>query len=313
MREICRDFARAVHKGPRFRALPGVRTFIGIDLVLERDGVIATRDHPELRGAINRRLRTGQLVRVLPGVYSSPTGAAEFRHRVAAVPLWDPDAVLTHEAAAALTFWPTIRVPVIRCAVRHEKAPQRGYAFTRERIPPELVWRYGSVLLTSPTLTALDLAAATDGGSIDRALLRRKTTLDLMRQALVLTARRRGNPDRRRLLLDSRDDPWSAAERQCHRLFREAGITGWKGNQLVTLEQQEFFVDIMFRRLRLVVEIDGREFHIGAEVFESDRHRQNLLVLHGWRVLRITWAMITDEPDRVIAMVREAMVQAAAA
>jgi very-short-patch-repair endonuclease len=288
-----------------------VRTFVDVELVVERFGVIATRDHPELRGAINRRVRNGRLVRVLPGVYSPPAAATELRQRVAAVPLWDLDAIITHEAAAALTFWPDIRVPVIRCAVKHAKAPQRGYTFVREHIPPELVWRHGPVLLTNPTLTALDLAADTDGGSIDRALLRRKTTLHLMREALVLTGRRRGNPDRRKLLLDSRDNPWSTAERRCHRLFREAGITGWKGNQPVMLEQQEFFVDIMFRRLRLVVEIDGREFHIGVEVFESDRRRQNLLVLHGWRVLRITWAMITDEPDQVVAMVREAMAQAA--
>ena len=67
------------------------------------------------------------------------------------------------------------------------------------------------------------------------------------------------------------------------------------------------YADVVFRRLRLVIEVDGREFHSKAEVFESDRHRQNLLVLRGWRVLRITWAMIQDEPDRVIAMVREAM------
>lgn len=290
-----------------------MRTFVDVDLVLARNGVIATRDHPELRGAINRRVRTGQLVPVLPGVYTLPADATDTRRRMAAVPPWDPDAILTHEAAAALTFWPDIRVSVIRCAVKHEKAPQRGYAFVRERIPPELVWRHGPVMLTNPTLTALDLAAGTDGGSIDLALLKRKTTLDLMREALVLTGRRRGNPDRRRLLIDSRDEPWSTAERQCHRLFREAGITGWKGNQSVTLEQQEFFVDIMFRRLRLVVEIDGRKFHTDAEVFESDRRRQNLLVLHGWRVLRITWAMITHEPDRVVALVREAIAQSAAA
>lgn len=290
-----------------------MKSFVDVDLVIARNGVIATREHPELRGAINRRVRNGQLVPVLPGVYTTPAGATDLRARVAAVPLWDPAAVVTHEAAAALTFWPDVKVSVIRCAVKHEKATQRGYAFVRERIPPELVWRYGSVLLTNPTLTALDLAGDTDGGSIDRALLKRATTLDLMREALTLTARRRGNAERRRLLLDSREEPWSTAERQCHRLFRAAGITGWRGNRPITLEQQEFYVDIMFRRLRLVIEIDGRKFHTEPEVFESDRHRQNLLVLHGWRVLRITWAMISDEPDQVITMVREAIAQSAAA
>ena len=42
------------------------------------------------------------------------------------------------------------------------------------------------------------------------------------------------------------------------------------------------------RPIRLIIEIDGREFHTDPEVFESDRSRQNLLVLDGWRVLRFT-------------------------
>ena len=35
--------------------------------------------------------------------------------------------------------------------------------------------------------------------------------------------------------------------------------------------------------------------------------RQHLLVLNGWFVLRFTWAMIEEHPERVIAMVREAI------
>ncbi len=63
----------------------------------------------------------------------------------------------------------------------------------------------------------------------------------------------------------------------------------------------------MFRRLRLVIEIDGRFTTQAAEVFETDRWRQNLLVLDGWCVLRFTWAMIEERPEEVIAMVREAI------
>jgi hypothetical protein len=47
--------------------------------------------------------------------------------------------------------------------------------------------------------------------------------------------------------------------------------------------------------------------HTGAEAFETDRWRQNLLVLNGWFVLRFTWAMIEEHPEKVIAMVREAI------
>ena len=68
-----------------------------------------------------------------------------------------------------------------------------------------------------------------------------------------------------------------------------------------------FYADLIFRKLKLVIEIDGRLYHTGAEVFETDRRRQNLLVLDGWCVLRFTWTMIEERPEEVIAMVLEAI------
>ena len=221
--------------------------------------------------------------------------------------------MLTHEAAAAVSFWPSISVPTVRCVVRHARRPHAGFAFSRGHLPAELVWRRGPLRLTAPALTALDLCETMGGDAIDHALRRRATTIGLMRQALASTPRRAGNPRRRQLLLDSRDEPWSAAERNLHGLLRTAGITGWSANQSLRLGDLTVHPDIMFRRLRLVIEVDGRAFHSDADAFETDRRRQNLLVLHGWRVLRVTWTMIQSEPDQVIAMVREAMAMAAVA
>jgi very-short-patch-repair endonuclease len=278
-----------------------------IERIVAADGVIASREHPELRGAIEWRVRTGELKAVLPGVFAPAKTASLPGARIAAVVHWDPDAVLIHEAAAAASFWPTIAVPVVRCAVRHERAPRAGYLFSQRRIPLELIWTRGSLRLTSPALTALDLCESVGGGAIDQALRTRSTTLALMHAALDLTKGRAGNLRRQQLLLDSRDEPWSEAERQFHRLLRAAGITGWQANQAVRVGGVTVYPDVLFRRHRLVIEIDGREFHSDPEVFESDRRRQNLLVLNGWRVVRITWRMITDNPDQVIAMVREAI------
>ena len=42
-------------------------------------------------------------------------------------------------------------------------------------------------------------------------------------------------------------------------------------------------------------------------LFETDQWRENLLVLNGWFVLRFTWTMIEEQPEKVIAMVREAI------
>ena len=121
-----------------------------------------------------------------------------------------------------------------------------------------------------------------------------------------MTAGRRGNTERRRLLLESRDEPWSAAERRFHRLLREGGITGWKANVGVEIDGHRYYLDVAFARARVAIEIDGRLHQLDRNLFESDRVRQNRLVLHGWRVLRFTWAMLIDRPEEVLAVVRDA-------
>jgi very-short-patch-repair endonuclease len=73
------------------------------------------------------------------------------------------------------------------------------------------------------------------------------------------------------------------------------------------LAGRTFYVDVVFRKFRLAIEIDGRLFHTETEVFETDRWRQNLLILDGWCVLRFTWTMIKERPEEVIAMVRKAI------
>jgi very-short-patch-repair endonuclease len=161
--------------------------------------------------------------------------------------------------------------------------------------------------LTVPALTAMDLCAETDGDAIDQALRTRTATLAGMHHALELSGGRRGNQDRRALLLDSRDEPWSAAERLCHRLLRGAGISGWKSNWPVTIDGSLYYLDVAFPGRRLVVEIDGRLHETDEDLFESDRWRQNALVLEGWLVLRFTWRMLTEDPTAVLNTIGQAI------
>jgi very-short-patch-repair endonuclease len=278
-----------------------------IQQILATEGVIVRRDHPKLVGTIERLVRNGNLRSVLPGVYAEPGACDSIQTRIRALMRWDPDAVLIGSAAAWVSFWPELRVEAVECALRHSRATQTGYCFTRRHIPAELVVNRSGLRYTTPALTALDLCATVGGDAIDQALRTRATTLAQLHQAMELTAARVGNRTRRELLLESRAEPWSKAERLFHRLLRDAGITGWQANRPVVLDDSTFYVDILFRRLKLVIEIDGRLYHTGAEVFESDRWRQNLLVLNGWFVLRFTWTMVEEHPERVIAMVREAI------
>ena len=300
--------ALALTSGRFLRPSLSVRAFQeDIHQVLATEGVIARRDHPKLVGTIDRLVRNGNLRPVLPGVYAEPDACDSIWTRIRALMRWDPDAVLVGAPAAWVSFWPEIRTSRITCSLRHQRRPQPGYDFTRRQIPSELVVDRSGLRYTAPALTALDLCATVGGDAIDQALRSRATTLAQLERAMELTAARAGNRMRRRLLLDSRAEPWSKAERLFHCLLRDAGITGWKVNRPVVLDDSTFYVDVVFRKLKLVIEIDGRLYHTGSEVFETDRWRQNLLILDGWCVLRFTWTMIEERPEDVIAMVRDAI------
>ena len=58
---------------------------------------------------------------------------------------------------------------------------------------------------------------------------------------------------------------------------------------------------------RLVVEIDGYEFHSSKEQFELDRARDAMLLGRGYPTLRIPARVVLDHPERAAEMLRGAM------
>lgn len=278
--------------------------------VLRRDGVVARRENPDLTGAIDWLVRGGHLRAVLPGIYAAANRADEFAVRVAALPRWSPDAILTGAAAARTTFWPNVRVDAVDVATSG-RGSYPGYRLTDRRVPDELILERSGLRIAVPALAALDLSDATTE-AIDQALLSRAATLDGLWRAYELTRGRRGNTQRLVNLIDSRDEPWSAAERLCHRLLRDAGITGWESNLPVKSGGRLYFLDVAFPGPGVVVEIDGRLHATNLEIFENDRWRQNDLVLDGWIVARFTWAMLTEHPETVLATIRAALAMAKA-
>jgi very-short-patch-repair endonuclease len=276
-------------------------------LLRANDGIITRRECPHLADPLAHLVSTGRLRTLLPGVYVDPIGADEPIRRMRAGQAWARDAVLTHEAAARLTFWPEVPLPQVRLAVGCRRQGSTGYIVTRRCIPPELVTSRAGLRCTAPALTALDLCTTYGGEAIDAALRSRQVTLPDLYEALELTRKRRGNGDRRLLLLESRDSPWSEAERAAHRLMHAERIVGWTANYPLPLLGLIYCLDLAFPAQMLAVEIDGRAFHDDPVAFESDRWRQNDIILAGWRVLRFTWRMLTEQPQVVVAAIRQAL------
>ena len=102
------------------------------------------------------------------------------------------------------------------------------------------------------------------------------------------------------------DEPWSEAERIAHALLRRAGIAAGRPPAR-RRPRDPLLRRHRLRPQRLVLEIDGWEFHGSRAAFEQDRARQNDLVLAGWRVLRFTWAMLTEDPDAFVVAVLAAL------
>ena len=48
-------------------------------------------------------------------------------------------------------------------------------------------------------------------------------------------------------------------------------------------------VDALFPEQRVIVELDGYEFHGTRQAFESDRERDATLLAAGYVTIRITW------------------------
>lgn len=262
-------------------------------------GLIAPRT-PTLQRRLRRLADRGKVSRLYPGVYCHPALADDVETRIRGAALWSRDGVLTGASAARVTFWPEISVPIVSLAGPSFRRAPAGVRLCRTRLPSMLTMEHRGLRVSVPALTALDLGAA----GIDQALLRRAATLADMAEALAGTPDRPGNRARRLVLHDSRDEPWSEAERRLHQRLRAAGITGWRTNVEVWCALRRYFIDLAFVAHRVAIEVDGYEVHSRRPQFEHDRRKWSDLTAAGWVVLHFTWHQVTEEPDWVIATVR---------
>lgn len=98
--------------------------------------------------------------------------------------------------------------------------------------------------------------------------------------------------------------------------LRERGVRGWAANTAIWTDEETRYVgDVVFRALRLVIEIDGWEFHRDRSAFQRDRLRDADLARAGWQVVRFPASWVLARSDRfaaqVDAIVRERARQAA--
>lgn len=103
--------------------------------------------------------------------------------------------------------------------------------------------------------------------------------------------RRRAGPTPHDILWDAVRTRYASARRE-----HPAGVPG-----------RRFQLDIAIVARRIAVEVDGWAWHgMHKGDFTRDRERQNLLTLHGWRVLRFTAGQIRQDLGAVMTTIGQA-------
>ena len=174
----------------------------------------------------------------------------------------------------------------------------------------EITVRDGIPVTTVPR-TLLDLAAVADLWTVERAM--NEAEAGGHSDALSLPALLARHPRRRgaatiRTILDAYGigltRTRSELEARFVRFLDLYGLPRPAFNQAIALSGRHVEGDCVWRAQRLVVELDGRTFHDTAATFEHDRARDRVLAAAGWRVIRVTWRQLHDEPAALAADLR---------
>jgi very-short-patch-repair endonuclease len=264
-------------------------------------------------GAIDHRIARGRLHRLHRGVYAvGHTALAPHARELAAVLACGPDAVLSHQSAAALWGLRPDHPGDVHVTIGRSGSQSRAglqVHRTRSLDARDIRLRQG-IPATSPARTIIDLADILSERDLARVIDEAEIR-HLARRRELLAATERLGPGRRGSaqlagILRRHDGPAltrSQAEERLLSLIARAGLPRPEAN----VRMQGLEVDLLWRGKRLVVEVDGYAFHATRAAFERDRARDAHLNAAGLRVVRVTWRQIVDEPYVLVARIAQAL------
>ena len=270
--------------------------------------------------AVCHRVQKSMMWRIAPGVYSL-RGALEQLDdpaRVLALTLYGgPGCVASHDSAAvAAGIW-TRRA----ARGRHASAPRTG---VRRPIELGVVHRVLSLQPGERRLVGVQPVTEVHRTIADLAMLHPAGLVtSVMRQAAVLgrlkTERMQRYVDARRGTVGGRTlrEAWeeyrlggegtkSWSEDELHRLILEYRLGTPLVNRRDATGVGDTCCDFVFVDVRLIVEVDGPH-HDLPEVRAADEQRDRLLQAHGWRVIRIHWRLVWEQPRRVLKILGRAL------
>lgn len=178
-----------------------------------------------------------------------------------------------------------------------------GITWHVSSLPADEITRRDRIPVTTVPRTLLDLAAILDHRGVERAVneaeVQRLTDTLSLPALLARYPRRRGTAAIRAILAEGRigaSVTKSELEERFLLFLADWDLPRPELNASIAVRGGFVEADCVWRTSRLIVELDGRAVHNTAAAFERDRARDRVLNAAGWRVIRITWRQLTEEP-----------------
>lgn len=257
--------------------------------------------------ALSRWVASGRLHRIYPRVYAvgHRTICAEGR-LLAAILYAGPGAALSHTSAAS--WWELI--PYLPDTA-HVLTPIRRQSLKSVRVhPAKEVGRvmYRGLPVTPVARTLLDFASLASVDSVRKAVAEAdfKRLIDLDAIDALTGVGRNGSAKLNRALTLHRPEYARTAtplEDLLLDLCRRRRIPFPEVNVKVGI----YKVDALWRKERVIVEVDGGDGHGTRAQMERDRERDLVLRASGHRVHRYTWRRLKSEHAAVAADLRRAL------
>lgn len=286
---------------------------VGIARLAERQhGVVARRQLIAIgvdRNRIRRRLEQGRLHPIHRGVYAVGHRALTRHGRwMAAVLACGPGAALSHRAAAALWGLRSSAAAIdVSITSRSGRERRCGIVLHHVQLDRSEVTEHAGIPVTTPARVLLDLAAILPPRDIARAVeaaeRARVFDLDALGELFARYPRRPGTKALTTAIALHRPDlelTRSELERRFLELCDEHGVDA----PLVNAPVGPYVADFLWPGHRLIVESDGAETHLTRTAFERDRIRDAELTVAGFRVVRLSYRRIADQPAAVAETIR---------
>lgn len=257
-------------------------------------------------------VRRGRLRRLLHGVYCA--GAPSLATRAHAAHLWQPRGVVSHLAAAHLWRMAVDEPELVYLTVPLDcvrRSPVPWLRLFRRDTPRSRCSTIGGLPVTDVPRTAFDCLTLLDdtaGSALLDHVTATLTSDRVLQMRYVEDLGLRGSPRIGRHLASLVPGAASVPEHTLAHGLKAAGLTGFLINEPVL----GYIADFLDPALRLILEVDGYRTHGTRVAFQHDRTRQNVLVAHGYTVLRYTaqdvctrLGSILDEVAAVVTQTRQ--------